>query len=91
MSYEFNVCAPTKAAALGVAEWSLDEMIKEQPAHAHDKAAALAAAEAFVNLIRDPVEGEMVWIHLSGSLGHWADGECAAATVSVNAYLQRQA
>lgn len=51
MSYSFNVRGATLALALAAAAVEMDKVVAAQPAHAKDAAPALAAAEAFGNLI----------------------------------------
>lgn len=53
MSYSFNVKAVTKAKAKAAVEAEFDKVIQEQPVHAQDKAAALANANAVIDLLAD--------------------------------------
>lgn len=85
MSYSFSVRASSKAEAKDKIAAELDTVVTGQPVHAADRKAAQAAAEAFVDLLVDPVEGQLVNVSVSGSLG-WRDPdgkEFTSSNVSV--------
>lgn len=92
MSYSVSARGLNKVAALAALAANFDAtVLPNQPVHEHDKAAALAAAEAFANLLPDD-DGKDVNIALSGYLS-WQAGTDAtghvfsAASVSVSASL----
>jgi hypothetical protein len=53
MSYSFGVRASNKAAAKEAVAAKFDEMAASQPIHARDRAAALANANAVIDLLAD--------------------------------------
>lgn len=69
MSYSFTVKAMSKDDVKRELEVKFDEVIATQPVHAADKAQALAAAGAFIDLLKDVPEGHHVQVSLHGSLG----------------------
>jgi len=94
MSYSFTVKAATKAAALAAASAAFDsQVLVSQPVHKVDREAALKNAEAHVNLIADPKEGEEVALSMHGSIGgeiDWSAGEVkrlSSAGSGCTAYL----
>jgi hypothetical protein len=90
MSYSFQIRASTKTAAKAAVAIKFDEVIGYQKCHERDKAQALAAANAFIDLLPD-VEEKHVGVNMAGSLcGKW-DGtdvvHIESANVGVTAYL----
>lgn len=72
MSYSFSVQAATKADGIKAAEAEFDKMVESQPAHKHDKAAALANLTASLALLPDTIpEGQVYRIGLNGYIS-WA-------------------
>ena len=71
MSFSFDFTVANKAAAKARAVTELDEIVRVQPAHKHDRAAALAATHAFIDLLADDdtkdirinVHGSVSWNH----------------------------
>lgn len=89
MSYSFSVMGATKDEAKTLIEAEFDKIIASQPVHAADKAAALAAAGAFIDLLTDPPEGKVVRVSMHGSLG-WNEPDPKSFTgsgVGVSAQL----
>lgn len=69
MSYSFGVKAATKAEAKAAVAVEFDKVVASQPTHATDKDAALAAAGAFIDMLTDPGEGQVISVNMHGSLG----------------------
>lgn len=93
MSYSFAVRAATKDEAGKKVEEELGKVVASQPVHDFDRQAAQDAAEAFIEKLVDPAEGQEVFVYVSGSLG-WKDvgddaaGKFASANISVQASIQ---
>lgn len=68
MSYSFAVRAATKAEAREKIAAQFDQVEIAQPSHATDRAAAQAAAFAFVDFLQDD-ESRDVSVSVNGSLG----------------------
>jgi len=86
MSYSFSIRAATKAAAIAAAAVKLDEVVAQQPIHKVDRDQALAAVEAFVNILPDD-EAKDVAVIVNGSVG-WVgstDTTICSAGVGINA------
>lgn len=66
MSYSFYVRAATKAEAKEKVKEKLDEVVASQPVHEADRAQAQAAAEAFIDLLRED-ETQDVSVNVNGS------------------------
>jgi hypothetical protein len=60
MSYGFSVSAATKAEAKAAVAAEFDKVVANQPIHARDKVAALANAEAIIDLLADDVPADHV-------------------------------
>lgn len=90
MSYSFTVRAANKAAVKLAVAAKFEEAAKAQTCHERDKAQALAAADAFVDLL-EVDDNKDVQVVMSGSLtGHWTATDVTSiqgASVSVSAYL----
>lgn len=91
MSYSFNFTAASKSEAKDKAKAELDRVVEQQPIHRNDQAQALAAAQAFIDLVPEPEEGQVVYVNVNGSVG-WkgvlgGDGaaDISSAAVSVSA------
>jgi hypothetical protein len=69
MSYSFNVRGADKEAARAAVAAELDKVVAQQPIHEADRDQAAAAADAMLDLIPDPAEGEEVSVTVNGSLG----------------------
>lgn len=79
MSYSLSAKGATKAAALAaLADAFATQVVANQKIHGADQAQALAAAEGFVGVLREPGENEEVTISLSGSLS-WSSGDADAS------------
>jgi len=90
MSYSFQVRAATKALAKQKVADEFTKAIACQACHNRDKDQALAAANAFIDLVDDD-DAKDVAVRMSGSLcGRWEGSDVVAiesANVSVTAYL----
>lgn len=87
MSYSFNVQAASKAAAKEAVATKFDEVIASQPIHARDKAAALANANAVIDLLADD-DARNISVSVNGYVG-WQealrdDGSNPLQSVSVS-------
>jgi len=92
MSYSCNVTAATKAEAKSAVAAKFDEIVAQQPIHARDRAAALANANAAIDLLVDDDTMQVV-VALNGYVG-WreslteaADNALTAASISASASL----
>jgi hypothetical protein len=68
MSYSFNVQAATKAAAKEAVVAKFNEVIASQPIHARDKDAAIANANAVIDLLADGDDREIA-VSVNGYVG----------------------
>jgi hypothetical protein len=87
MSYSFTIKADTKDEAGVKVEAKLGEVVNAQPAHEADRQAAQNAAEAFIEVLREPNADECVNVSVSGSLSWSEEKVFTGANVSVHAYL----
>lgn len=89
MSYSFQIRAANKAAAKAAVAAKFDQTAGTQACHARDKVQALAAADAFIDLLTDD-ESKDVSVTMSGSLsGQWQGSDVtsiSSANLSVTAY-----
>jgi hypothetical protein len=87
MSYSFSITGGNKAEAIANIDSELGKVISGQSIHAADRQQAMDAAEAFVNILKEPGEGEFISISMHGSLS-WRDNDVfTGASVSVSAYI----
>jgi hypothetical protein len=93
MSYSFNIRAASKANARERAAQEFDSVVASQPVHAQDRTAALAALDAYLDLLVDDATRDII-VSVNGSVSYdWApDVEATAvpltnASVGVGAYL----
>ena len=91
MSYSFAITGASKAEATAKVAAEFDQVVANQPSHAADKDGAVAAANAFINLLREPREGEQIAVNMYGSLG-WEHSESSptaflSGNVSVSASI----
>jgi hypothetical protein len=94
MSYSFNVRGASRAVAVAAAMAELDKVVVQQPAHAHDRDAAMATITAFAALVPEPEEGNALSLNVSGYVSYstGANGEpttYSGAHVSVSAAIVR--
>lgn len=89
MSYSFSVSAATKDEAKRKVGESFDQIVVNQPPHAADRLAVVAVADAFITLLADPVEGQVVYVNVYGSLSWLQDkpDQFTAAGMTINAEL----
>jgi hypothetical protein len=69
MSYSFSVQAPSKDEAKAALAAQFDAVVVSQPTHAADKNAAITAASAFIDMLTDPDETQIISVSMHGSLG----------------------
>jgi len=90
VSYSFSVIASTKEGAKQKLAEQFDLVIQNQPCHAADKDAAVAAGSAFIDLLTDVPEGHEIHVGMHGSLG-WnqnAPDKFTGAGVGVSAHFR---
>jgi len=91
MSYSFDFAVATKEAAKTRVAAELDHIVTQQPAHAKDRAAAQAAANAVIDLLNDDDTMD-IRVSMHGSVGwkmNLSDGDqypLTQASVGVNAW-----
>lgn len=91
MSYSFVIAADTKDDARVKVEAELSKIVIAQPCHAADRQAAQDAAAAFIGILKEPSEGEIIEINMYGSLS-WRDADSFnLASVSVSACIKAKA
>lgn len=92
VSYSFSVSASTKDEAKKLIAEQFALVVKSQPSHAADEPTAIAAGNAFVDLMDDVPEGQEIYVSMYGSLGwnHDAPGKFLSANVSVSANLRKK-
>ncbi len=88
MSYSFSVQATSKASAKELVAAKFDEVVASQPIHVRDKAAALANANAVIDLLADDDTRE-ISVSVNGYVG-WQevlrdDGSNPLQSASVSA------
>lgn len=88
MSYSFSVTAPSKAEAKEKIAAEFDKILASQPVHAADRASAQAAAEAFVDVLSGPADGEEIAVTVNGYVSLRAEGEFTGASVGVTASVR---
>jgi hypothetical protein len=91
MSYSFSVTAASKAEAKQKIAAEFDSILASQPVHAADRASAQAAAEAFVDVLKDPAEDEQIAVSVNGYVSWRAEGEFTGASVGVSAGVRPKA
>ena len=84
MSYSFTIHAKSKGEAKAGVSAKLAEVCQSQPAHQRDRAAAQAAANAFIDVLVEPMDKEMVNVHMTGALGWREKDQYTSGSVSVN-------
>lgn len=67
MSYSFNVRAKTKADALAKVSAKIDEVVAQQPIHAHDRQAVESHASTMLSLVGEPPENHQLSVSVNGS------------------------
>lgn len=87
MSYSFSVVGASKAEARERVEAKFAEIVAQQPVHAADHQAALAVANAFIDVLADPTEEHTVSFTAYGSLSYGTASGIYGANVSVTAGL----
>jgi len=81
MSYSFTVKGPTKDAVKALVAAQFDQVVQAQACHLRDKAQAVAAAGAFIDLVADDFAGRQLQVHMNGSLtGTWQGSDVTRVT-----------
>lgn len=88
MSYSFSENAVSKAELIAKVKERWADIVATQPMHELDRKPAIAVAEAFINMTREPKEAEKITISMWGSLS-WQEldviyGSGVNLTVSIN-------
>jgi hypothetical protein len=83
MSYSFSARGATKQEAKDAAAAEFDKVVASQPIHAVDRAPALAAVGAFVDMLADSPKA--IYVSVSGSLG-WQGEDQKIIRASVSAH-----
>jgi hypothetical protein len=81
MSYSFTARGATKDAAKAAAAAEFDQVVVSQPTHQADKDAALAATNAYVDLLTDLEDGKEIVVSVNGYLS-WTDFDGKAFVTS---------
>jgi hypothetical protein len=87
MSYSFTVRAATKTEALAKVAAELDKVVSAQPDHSVDRDKALAAATAFVEVLADDADRDVVasvngWLNWNGNVRF--TGACVGVSASLS-------
>ena len=90
MSYSLSIKADSKDEAGVKVEAELAKVVANHPSHAADRQAAQDAAEAFIDVLRDPTEGEQIGVSMSGSLSWQTENAFTGASVNVSAWVERK-
>jgi hypothetical protein len=78
--YSFRIQAPNREAAKVQIAAKMDEVVAAQPSHAQDKAQAVAAAAAFIDLLKEDENRDVV-VDMHGSLsGTWVGNDVTEIT-----------
>jgi hypothetical protein len=89
MSYSFSVRGTTKAETIEKLIAEFDKVVESKPIHLSDRAQAQAAAEAFLDIVPENVDGKDLYISVSGSVG-WSGTlsiDVISASVIISASL----
>lgn len=92
MSYSFNVLANSKAEARQKAVVEFDKVATAQPEHKADRDQALAALDAFLDIVSPAADDNTISVSMSGSLGWQHDRPGlyigAGLNISVRSYQE---
>jgi hypothetical protein len=77
MSYSFNFSERSRADASARVAQEMDRVVAQQPIHGRDRAPAIAAARALIELCPEPKEGEFVNVNMNGSISSRGAGDAA--------------
>jgi hypothetical protein len=86
VSYSFGARAADKGALRATIEAEMDKVVASQPVHAADKAAVLAVADAYLDLLGAQPEGQDIVVSVHGSLGWNKPDEFTSVNVGFSAY-----
>src|SRR3990167_10272697 len=93
MSYSFNVRAASKSLVKALVAAELEKVAVHQACHQRDNVQAQAAADAFVDVLTDDDDKDVV-VNMSGYLtGQWQGSDVTrieGASVSVSAGLAKR-
>jgi hypothetical protein len=90
MSYSFTVAADTKEEAKRKIAENFDNVVAGQSSHSADRDAGVACAQAFVDMLAEPVDGDEIYVSVHGSLS-WrtaAPEKFYNAIIGINAGLR---
>lgn len=87
MSYSFELTSHSKTGAVHDVATALDAVVAGDPLHAKDKAAALDAAKASIDILREPEGLEHIFVHMYGSLGWEGDYNSPRAFTSADVHV----
>ena len=92
MSYSFSVDGSSKADVKQKIADSFASVVTNQPSHAADRDAAVAAGGAMVDILKDPAEDQEIHVQIHGSLSwqHDVPDVFTAASVGVSASLRKR-
>ena len=85
MSYSIAIKASTKDEAKQKIAEQFDKVVENQLSHADDKSAALAAVNAFIDILTDVPPGHHISVSMNGSLSWNEPQKYTSASVGVNA------
>lgn len=85
MSYSFSVRASSKASVALLVAAELERVVEAQSIHAKDAKAALAAAEALIEVLANDADAD-VRVDMSGSVGWRGTDEVRSVNVQISAY-----
>jgi hypothetical protein len=87
MSYSFSVRGATRLEVTRKIAAELDTVVASQPIHSADRSQALAAAEAFIAVLRDASDQQDYSVSVSGTIGYTGNSVITSASVSVSVSL----
>lgn len=87
MSYSFSIRAKNKDEAGQKVADEMATVVANQPVHATDQQAVQNAAEAFINMLAEPGENELIAVSIYGSLGWRSENEFTSSSIGVTAGL----
>lgn len=85
MSYSFNIRAISRETAKYAVRHELDMVVHDHPAHANDRAAAIATASALIDLLEAPKALQEISVSVAGSLCKF-NGEAGFTSASLSVH-----
>lgn len=83
MSYSFSTQAPTKAEVKAKVRAEMAKVVEQQPIHTNDRQQAIAATEAFIDLLAEPAATHDVVVSVNGSIWN-TDAGMQQVSVSIS-------